>query len=1438
MSMNKSAMPNPKNDQGPSEEDILAQQSARQASNYFEKFDRYDCQELLAHSSTHWMLSNEDFRLPTDPPVGLITNINPTGSNHSMILFPEDADVAENQPLDYRELHQIVKELTYGIFVMHQTPLIALEANYDKSTSCQLPPAYLDTKVGQVLVSVDYMLKALWHGAYIPKDKRIKFSERWRSNLDIDPNGNPETKKPLLTEFTSAGLMDITKDPDYSTAYDNLPVEQPGDTDMIQEGRFFMSHVDELTMRMTFSQNAVSHHKDMYIVDADWAVSSIVKLLDDRIDHTGYERIKTRLQLHEEMIKTALPNKLEIKRQIELLKFISFMTPFLIGLKKRMRIPNINRLLPSMAGDECRTERDLPPLILGQDFKCKNFSFGNHYFHLHGGILFDLETSPMEEAGKEFSMCYEAARSEALTYLYKLLEPDQVYPEHTATTMVEINGKRYHVLTIELETYYGQNPHKPLWVRSYSEAISGLKPKKLPINDINLHEQFKKYFGYKKAIKYKSPVSGLKAAAQRGLVAMFMTLCRKMPASRLGKQDEHGLSLLHHAAMNNRPQVIAILLLQSMDVNVRRNNILSTGPTALHVAARCGALDAVSCLLSNYANILATDQDGWAPIHHAAFFDHESIIRLMIRKNTGLLELTTKNEMRSSPLLLAASSGALSAVQCLILLGADITKMDGDNNGMVNLAALRFHTNILEYLIEWSHPDVPVWEILVAMLNSESLMKKDSAVKCLEVLSTSKEDHWKAILNAGGVQALVNLLNLNNEEVQSVAASVLCNISEQNDIRLALTTANAGPILIQLLSSPVDDIQSRAAIILSDLACVQGNQEVIAENDGIPPLVNLLDSELEDVLVNAVNAIRVLCVRNPHNQTAVAECGGIEPLIEFLSVDSETLQAATAAAIAAMTTGHRENQDAIMAERAAKPLVELIKLNRNVTVQVKAASALEALADNNSESQAEFLALDAPKALLRLLKNINIEVREQGACALWALAGHTKTQQKNIAQRIGIPHIIQMLLEPTEKLLYVGCMTSIALGRESMENQNALAKADAFQQLVRLLRSNKTSDRVLLMVIKVLGTLCVGVANRNNKLTQRKIAEEGGIPILVQILLSPPSEEIHVEVAHSLACVVLSNHDNQEKLQEEQGFKFDILLDLLKSSSEEIRLKAGMALTTFAFNNTPQQFAIREAGGIKFSVFEPFIKSGDEYYQCSAAFQIVVLARVIVDQDQVLLTARGITELVKKLTSEDENTVVIAASLLSSLAHTRAGIPDAMITTGAIELLVERLWSKNDLVRNAVAVALGYLTYNKTAARDLLSKCRRDGLLYKQLMANIGNDPRISQEFVDDFRRAKIVGLPSQCLEISSMGLHSRASSRPRTTQSGGRLNSQGGYNRIKSAPPYVHQRKSVTSVAAKPTDESGRKSTLSTRPSTSSTRITENSGSFKTQLKSWKKKN
>ena len=50
----------------------------------------------------------------------------------------------------------------------------------------------------------------------------------------------------------------------------------------------------------------------------------------------------------------------------------------------------------------------------------------------------------------------------------------------------------------------------------------------------------------------------------------------------------------------------------------------------------------------------------------------------------------------------------------------------------------------------------------------------------------------------------------------------------------------------------------------------------------------------------------------------------------------------------------------------------------------------------------------------------SMEVKEQAACALWALAGQTKTQQKYIAERIGIQQLIEILLRDSEKLQYVG----------------------------------------------------------------------------------------------------------------------------------------------------------------------------------------------------------------------------------------------------------------------------------------------------------------------------------------------------------------------------------------------------------------------------------
>lgn len=182
--------------------------AARHVATFFEKFehDRYECLELLQYTSANLHMPTEESKVPLDPPLGIISNISPISEFRTMFIVKKEEGI---DMLDVREVHQIVKELTNGIFVFNQTPTISLEPNFDLSSSCQIPPAYHDTRVGQLLIGVDYMLKALWHGAYFAREKRIKFSERWRSSLDINASGRAETMKDIMNEFINAGMSSM-----------------------------------------------------------------------------------------------------------------------------------------------------------------------------------------------------------------------------------------------------------------------------------------------------------------------------------------------------------------------------------------------------------------------------------------------------------------------------------------------------------------------------------------------------------------------------------------------------------------------------------------------------------------------------------------------------------------------------------------------------------------------------------------------------------------------------------------------------------------------------------------------------------------------------------------------------------------------------------------------------------------------------------------------------------------------------------------------------------------------------------------------------------------------------------------------------------------------------------------------------------------------------
>jgi hypothetical protein len=375
---------------------------------FIEKFDKLEQSELIAAWVSGWLSSFEQSSI--DSPPGVITQIAPT-DNHIIILMPYDDTVPV---LDYRILHQIIRDLTIGIYTFNQNPNLVLDANFDESTTCTMPPPYIDTKLGQIMINTDYWLKALWHGAYISREKRVKFSKNWRSLLTVQ---NPHTN--TLEQFITFGLQDTNTDSEYANVYNEFTIDEENffktltQDELKEEIDFFMNHVDDLGLQITMFLNKCKQYKNLFEIESDYYLNACIKTTINQIDNIKFERLKRRLNKQETFLRRNFAKKAEVRNNLNIMKLVSFLVPLFVGLKKRMKVPDLNNLLPFMSGDDVKTESQLPPLLIPPDFKCKTFDFNSQktstikknldekpphrykYCHLHGGIQFELETIPV-----------------------------------------------------------------------------------------------------------------------------------------------------------------------------------------------------------------------------------------------------------------------------------------------------------------------------------------------------------------------------------------------------------------------------------------------------------------------------------------------------------------------------------------------------------------------------------------------------------------------------------------------------------------------------------------------------------------------------------------------------------------------------------------------------------------------------------------------------------------------------------------------------------------------------------------------------------------------------------------------------------------------------------------------------------------------------------
>lgn len=195
------------------------------------------------------------------------------------------------------------------------------------------------------------------------------------------------------------------------------------------------------------------------------------------------------------------------------------------------------------------------------------------------------------------------------------------------------------------------------------------------------------------------------------------------------------------------------------------------------------------------------DENGWAHVHHAAYNGYYKSVSRFIKSREDQLELETQDGQQLTPFLLACTNGHLETVQLLAEeFHANLKAKDRQLFGAVELAALKDHINILEYLLKLDSPDLEVWKSLIRGLSVSDL--ETSCAKALVELTTEENsDHLESFLNAGGVLAVLNLLknSLSSEESKIFALSVLLNLVRHDVGKEQLSKNRAvGTIILQL----------------------------------------------------------------------------------------------------------------------------------------------------------------------------------------------------------------------------------------------------------------------------------------------------------------------------------------------------------------------------------------------------------------------------------------------------------------------------------------------------------------------------------------------------------------------------------------------------------------------------------------------------------------
>lgn len=190
------------------------------------------------------------------------------------------------------------------------------------------------------------------------------------------------------------------------------------------------------------------------------------------------------------------------------------------------------------------------------------------------------------------------------------------------------------------------------------------------------------------------------------------------------------------------------------------------------------------------------------------------------------------------------------------------------------------------------------------------------AEACNVVLNVCYEKpNVQAVLDTGGVSALVMRLAEDDNDLRANAAGALQSITFQEHGRAIARDAGAVPLVVGLLDHRNEKIRTRAVGALHNISSDDESIRIIRRQGGIPMLVEMLGAPQASICSAAVGTLQNVS-REVQSSHQIMELEGVGPLSDLLFATDVQAQVAAAGALLNIFGHPDEDEGELTAEAA------------------------------------------------------------------------------------------------------------------------------------------------------------------------------------------------------------------------------------------------------------------------------------------------------------------------------------------------------------------------------------------------------------------------------------------------------------------------------------------------------------------------------------------